>query len=225
MIGRHNRGFSLLEVLIALAIMSMSLLVLLQAQGQSLASAGRSRDLTIATVLARGKMIDIEQKLFHDGFVMNDDQDDGNFSDEGYADIKWKSRVSEVELDLSTLQGLCGAVSERAPKSNKSKDGQAQARTDCESTMASIGSMLGNLTEEVARSIRAVELEVSWADGRFNQNMSLRALVTRDDFAMQQESDATKAQDQLKGMIPAAGGAGSGLGSSAAGAAAGATSP
>jgi general secretion pathway protein I len=200
---RGAQGFSLLEVVIALAIMSLSLVVLLQAQGQALASAIRSKDLTIATVLARGKMIDIEQKLFHDGFVMNDVEDDGDFADEGFADIKWKSRISEVELDLSTLQGLCAAV---GGQTGKSSDKEEQARTDCESTMASIGGMLSGLTEEVARSIRAVELEVVWADGRYNQNMRLRALVTRDDFAMQQESDAARANDQLKGMLPDAAG-------------------
>lgn len=198
---RPARGFSLLEVIIALAIMSMSLLVLLQAQGQSLASAGRSKDLTIATVLARSKMIDIEQKLFHDGMVMNDDEDEGDFGDDGFAHIKWKSRVSEIELDLSTLQGLCGAVSD---KTSKTKEGSDQARTDCESTMAGIGSMLGSLTEEVARSMRAVELVVHWADGRYDESMRLRALVTRDDFAMQQESDAVRAQDQIKGLLPGA---------------------
>jgi len=218
---RHKaQGFSLLEVVIALAIMSLSLVVLLQAQGQALASAIRSKDLTIATVLARGKMIDIEQKLFHDGFVMNDVEDDGDFADEGFADIKWKSRISEVELDLSTLQGLCGAVGGRGGKSAQKDE---QARTDCESTMAGIGGMLGGLTEEVARSIRAVELEVSWADGRFNQNMLLRALVTRDDFAMQQESDAARANDQLKGILPGVSGAPGAAGT--AGAAPGAVTP
>lgn len=199
MIPRTARGFSLLEVIIALAIMSMSLLVLLQAQGQSLASASRSKDLTIATVLARSKMIDIEQKLFHDGMVMSDDEDDGDFSDDGFPDIKWKSRVSEVELDLSTLQGLCGAVSGKTAPGKESSD---QARLDCESTMTSIGGMLGGLTEEVARSMRAVELVVHWADGRYDESMRLRALVTRDDFAMQQQSDAVRAQDQIKGMLP-----------------------
>ncbi len=198
----QTAGFSLLEVIIALAIMSMSLLVLLQAQGQSLASAGRSKDLTIATVLARGKMIDIEQKLFHDGMVMNDDEDDGDFSDEGFPNIKWKSRVSEVELNLDTLKGLCGAVGGKVGKGGKGGTSDEQARTDCESTMTSIGGMLGSLTEEVARSIRAVELVVHWADGSYAETMRLRALVTRDDFAMQQEGDAARAADQVKGLLP-----------------------
>ena len=196
---RTETGFSLLEVVIALAILSLSLVVLLQAQGQALASASRSKELTIATLLARSKMIDIEQKLFHDGFVMNDAQDDGNFSDDGYPDIKWKSRVSEVELDLTTLKGLCGAVGDRGGKPGNDAE---QARTDCESTMNSIGGMLGGLTEEVAQSIRAVELIVTWSEGRYADHVVLRALVTRDDFAMQQQSDTTRAQDQLKNLLP-----------------------
>lgn len=207
-----QRGFSLLEVVVALAILSLSLVVLLQAQGGALSAAGRSRDLTVATLLARGKMVDVEQRLFHDGFTMNDEQDDGTFSDEGYPDIKWKTRVSEVELDLSTLKGLCGSVGDAGAAAGKKggKGGGEQARTDCESTMNGIGSMLGSLTEEVGRSIRAVELEVHWAEGRYQDSMRLRALVTRDDFATQQEGDTIRATDQLKGQLGGAlpGGAG-----------------
>jgi general secretion pathway protein I len=188
-----SRGFSLLEVVIALAILSLSLVVLLQAQGQALASAGRSRDLTIATLLARGKMVDLEQHLFHDGFTLNTEESDGDFTDEGYPDFKWKTRVSEVELDLSTLRGLCGNLG------GKHGRGDAQEHTDCESTMDGIGGMLGGLTEEVGRSIRAAELEVHWPEGKYAQSLRLRALITRDDFQMQQESELMRTQNQLQG--------------------------
>ncbi|MEM6734211.1 MAG: prepilin-type N-terminal cleavage/methylation domain-containing protein, partial [Myxococcota bacterium] len=64
-----KRGFTLLEVMIALLILAVSLAVLLQAQAGSLANSSRARDMTVATLLARSKMIDIEQVVFDEGFV------------------------------------------------------------------------------------------------------------------------------------------------------------
>ena len=61
---RKQAGFSLLEVVIALAILALGLATLLDAQSSSLRSTGRTRELTIATLLARSKMIDIEKELF-----------------------------------------------------------------------------------------------------------------------------------------------------------------
>ena len=118
-------GFSLLEVLIALAILGISLTVLLQSQAASLDNAGRSRDLTQATLLARGKMIDIEKHLFHAGFQMGTEEDSGDFSEEGHKDILWKYRISEIELDLTALASVCGEV---AGKSDTKKKRQRQRR-------------------------------------------------------------------------------------------------
>ena len=67
-----SAGFTLLEVVIALGILAMSLTVLLESQASSVNSASRSRDLTVASLLARSKMVDIEAMLIEDGFVMGD---------------------------------------------------------------------------------------------------------------------------------------------------------
>ena len=124
----RSRGFTLLEVLIALMILSISLTVLLQAQASSLANAGRSRDITIATLLARSKLIDIEKKLFHEGFVVNTEDEDGNFREEGHEEITWKYRVSEIKLDLSALSSLCGSLSPGEGKEAKSKKFEQRQR-------------------------------------------------------------------------------------------------
>ena len=71
------RGFTLLEVVIALAILAIYLGVLLEVQVSSLNAASRSRDLSIASMLARAKMIDVEQKLFDEGFTLGDVEEEG----------------------------------------------------------------------------------------------------------------------------------------------------
>jgi len=107
MSGRSQAGFTLIEVVIALAILAISLTVLLAAQSSNLRNAGRARDLTIATLLARSKMIDIEQHLFDKGFEEGEEDDSGNFGDEGHEEIKWEYTIKEVDMDLGSLSSMC----------------------------------------------------------------------------------------------------------------------
>ena len=193
---RAARGFSLLEVVVALSILSISLVVLLQAQSQSLASAGRSRELSVATLLARSKMIDLEQKQFHDGFSMGTQEDDGTFADDGFPDIKWKTKVSEVKLDLSALEGMCA---DRAQKLGPGGGGSGdKAGNDCASAMTNLTGQVGGVMDELSRSMRAAEVVVSWADGRYSERFSLRALLTRDDFQTEQETQMMRGGGQMQ---------------------------
>lgn len=201
---RHarTRGFSLLEVVVALSILAISLVVLLQSQAQSLASAGRSRELSIATLLARSKMVDLEQKQFHDGFTLGTQEDDGDFADEGFAELKWKTKVSEVKLDLSALQGMCASRAEKLGP----KDGGGDGENDCASAMGNLTGQVGGLMDELSRSMRAAEVVVSWQDGKFVEKFSLRALLTRDDFQTEQDTQMMRGVDQLqKSGLPGTG--------------------
>ncbi len=168
--GSHGeRGFTLLEVVIALAILALYLGVLLEVQVTSLHAAGRSRDMSIASMLARSKMIDVEQKLFDEGFTLGEIEEQGDFTDEGRPDFKWKYKVSEVELDLSTIGALCGEDDEEGA---------------CGGMLGGLGGMLEGLTQEIGRSVRVVELIVTWPDGKFTESMRVSALVTNEQFTL-----------------------------------------
>ena len=202
----NARGFSLLEVVIALAILAMSLTVLLQTQMASIANAGRSRDLSIATMLARGKMIDIEQKLFHDGFSANTESDSGTFSDEGYPEISWKSQVVEIELNMNALGSLCDSFGDKVGDTvGKGKGGdKAAGGSDCQSMLGSMGTIIGGFTDDLAHAMRLLELKLSWPMGKHTGTMGVRALLTRDDFGTQQESDLNRNVNQNLGNSGAA---------------------
>lgn len=171
---RHARGFTLLEVVVALAILALSLTVFLETQAANLANAGRARNLTVATLLARSKMIDIEQKLFDEGFTLGDTEEEGDFGEEEHADVKWHYRISEIELEMGSLSSMCGALS---------GDDESQAGS-CESMVAGLGAPLEGLLGEVGRSVRLVELTVRWPDGAHEESMSVKTLLTREDFGV-----------------------------------------
>lgn len=57
---RENRGFTLLEVIIAVAIIGSSLAILLGAVNKNLLMASQSKNITIASFLAQKKLGEIE---------------------------------------------------------------------------------------------------------------------------------------------------------------------
>ena len=59
-----KRGFTLLEVVVALAILGLALLAIFDLNAGAVASHAYAKRLTIATMLARSKMTDIEQELY-----------------------------------------------------------------------------------------------------------------------------------------------------------------
>ncbi len=160
-----SRGFSLLEVVIALGILALGLGVLLQAQAQSLAAASRTRGLTLATLLTRSKMVDIERRLFDEGFTLGDSEDAGDFGDEGQPEFSWSYRITELELDFAALQ---------------QGEEEDAANDDGIQTGAALGLPLDALTTKMSEDLRAVELVVTWPSGKHEEKMKVRALVTRE---------------------------------------------
>ena len=93
-----QEGFTLLEVLVALAILGLGLVVILSSQAGLFSSASRGEHLTVASNLLRCKMSEIELDLAMKGFSLTDEHDEGDCCDdenEGYT-CSWK--IERVEL-------------------------------------------------------------------------------------------------------------------------------
>lgn len=72
---KTTRGYTLLEVLIALAVLATCLTVL----GSAMLNASKqgifAHQISLASMLARSKMTDIEYELMEDGFSTGDQED------------------------------------------------------------------------------------------------------------------------------------------------------
>jgi len=81
--ARGESGFTLLEVMISLAILAVSLVAISGLTGGAVAMEAYSRRATEATLLLRAKMTDLEDQLHKDGFSDFDDEKRGSFEEEG----------------------------------------------------------------------------------------------------------------------------------------------
>jgi general secretion pathway protein I len=69
----NKRGFTLLEVLVSVAILGLGLTAILSAQAGAFASAAHARNISVATGLLRCKMTEVEEHLYKEGFQDTDE--------------------------------------------------------------------------------------------------------------------------------------------------------
>jgi len=108
----RSRGFTLLEVMVALAILGLGLTVILSSQTGLLAAVGRVRGETYAQNLLRCRMTEIELDLSMKGFSLLDENDSGECCEDedepGYS-CEWKIDTVELPDPSSVEQQLTDA--------------------------------------------------------------------------------------------------------------------
>jgi general secretion pathway protein I len=89
----YQKGFTLLEIMIAVAIIAIALTALLGSQSQSVYFANSAKFETMATLLAQSKMSEL---VLEDSFSLS--SNNGDFGDDfpGYA---WEAKVSDIVIE------------------------------------------------------------------------------------------------------------------------------
>jgi general secretion pathway protein I len=109
-----KRGFTLLEVLVAVAILGLGLTAILSAQAGAFSSAAHARNIGIATGLLRCKMSEVEEHLYREGFQDTDETGAGPCceTNEDPPNVKCTWRVDRPQFpeakfgDLNLSAGL-----------------------------------------------------------------------------------------------------------------------
>lgn len=90
------KGFTLLEVMVALAIMAAVVLTVISAFNYHLSVAGRSREESVAILLARGKLEQLEG-INNKGTMKTIEE--GTFAPE-HPEISWKAELAPTDITL-----------------------------------------------------------------------------------------------------------------------------
>ncbi|MDP1827333.1 MAG: prepilin-type N-terminal cleavage/methylation domain-containing protein [Archangium sp.] len=106
----RNRAFTLLEVVVAMSILAVSLVAVLDINASAVYSHVYAKKLTVATLLARSKMTDLEQKLYDEPLTADDEEDAGDFSAEGWPGFKWRAKVIVPKTNGLSPEQLFGAL-------------------------------------------------------------------------------------------------------------------
>ena len=92
--GGAPAGFTLIEVLVALSILTIAMTAVYRLQSQTMAMSARARFYTIAPLLAQARLAEIERAGFEDPA-----DGSGDFGQD-YPGYTWSVRTEEVQTDL-----------------------------------------------------------------------------------------------------------------------------
>ena len=175
-----RRGFTLLEVVIALAIMVLALTVLIQTQSSAAFMTLEARRMETASMLADEKMKEIMVTLEREGWGSQDIEEEGDFETFGqeefrgdglvvdfegeHDDYKFAYTVREIELDLPTN---LGDVAGQLGQNGYGTFGAAEEEgVDMFGGMPDLGSFIQpeQITEYLSAFVREVRVVVWWGD-------------------------------------------------------------
>jgi prepilin-type N-terminal cleavage/methylation domain-containing protein len=154
-------GFTLLEVLVAVAILSITLTSLLGSQVASLRLTHEARRLSSVAFLAEGQLIEIEWQLKHDGWGTDDQNFEGDFSEEGWPDVEYVCVIDLIEMpDYNELM--------EAKQSAESEGDEMSAYMDAgDQAFGALGMVWPIVKEAIEQSIRKAWCTVRWSpDGK-----------------------------------------------------------
>lgn len=227
----RRRGFTLLEVLVAVSILGLGLTVILSSQMGLFTSAQRAENLTLAVNLARCRMSETEMELLKNGYPLIDQSDEGNCCEEeerGNFSCSWKIERVELpegsalnsvdggaELSLDGLGDLGAVGGEQGPAGALLGDGGLGSLSGSGAGMPSMGDIAPmvmsmvypNLKSMLEASIRKVTVTVLWREGVNQREYSITQYVTNPQQGGidEQAGGLGEAMEQLEGLTPPAG--------------------
>lgn len=160
--GAPKFGFTLLEVLIALAILSSSLTILMGTVVTSNQQSVYSNKLTRITQLAKSKMIDLEYELMREGTTEGVESRSGDFSEEEIGDVTWEAEIQPVEIPEGVREELMGKVNAQlfgGQESQGSLKGSAAFSAKLPKLMGCIPEMINKIGEKIRRVVLKVEFD------------------------------------------------------------------
>ncbi|MCG3172461.1 MAG: hypothetical protein GMKNLPBB_00613 [Myxococcota bacterium] len=167
-----HAGFTLLEVMVAMAILAIALVSLMESQTSCAVMTNYVRNTTLATLLARQKMIEIEDIIRLPNREWGKlDEDEGDFGKDGYPDFRWKAEVKKMDMCIdinNLLSGLMGGT-----PSGPDGGGLGIAPKNTDSTGGFIQSQVDRVLKDIQQNSRYVKLTILWMEGAHERSFDL----------------------------------------------------
>jgi general secretion pathway protein I len=205
---RGRQAFTLLEVMVAVAILGLGLVTLLTAQTGLFASSKRAATLSEALGLARCKMSEIEEHLLREGYQLTAEEEEGPCCEDEDSALRCKWTIAPIVLpefnanarsaDAGAGDSLGGMTLDGlgTAKDDLSKGDTAGAVSNIQEMMGSgigsggpsmgagalaplaMGMIYPQLKAMLEASIRKVTVRVIWLEGRTERDLSVTQYLT-----------------------------------------------
>ncbi|MBL8635904.1 MAG: prepilin-type N-terminal cleavage/methylation domain-containing protein [Myxococcales bacterium] len=182
--SRNRRaGFTLLEVMIAMAILSVSLVGLYLTTGRAIRISMHARAMTQATFLCRQKMAEIQNEFVTEGF--KDDagskEDRGDFPDPAFKQFRYVTVIEKIRLPATDqLQSAATKMlQDKQTAAGKDKPSASSSSSSGSNMASGMSGMLGPVKDMLEQGIRRVTVKVLWDEpGLPDQQIEVVAFFT-----------------------------------------------
>lgn len=168
----NRRGFSLLEVLVAVAIMAISFLAITEYQGQAMSRVRRTQNLTVATMLLREKMAEVLleiQKEYKQQKVFPEDKNESGTFDDPFQSFRWEWQARKVAVPMP--KGVADDE-EGGEEGDKGEGG--------ESPPQGLQQILFKMVnDQIKDAIREVKTKVIWEENGKEKNIEVTTHITK----------------------------------------------
>jgi len=181
----RRRGFTLLEVMIAMSILAGAMTWLAVGVARAIKAENHAKLMTVATFLARQRLSEFEDELFEKGFGEFEKKICEPFSDKAMARFSWCITVDKVELPAADqVQSMISKATEAkqqlnpdAPKTDSAKPGDS-ASNPAAGAAGMFGTIFPLVKDILEQGIRRVTVEVLWREGSVNHQVTATIYFT-----------------------------------------------
>ncbi|MBI4040420.1 MAG: prepilin-type N-terminal cleavage/methylation domain-containing protein [Deltaproteobacteria bacterium] len=154
-----QRAFTLIEVLVAMAIFVMSFLVLIDSQNMNVRASARAKRVSMATLLAQEKLNEMVLKYDGDKISEISEKEEGHF-EAPHERYRWEKTSQEFNYDLSFLADMAQTedTAENAPQSP-------------------LFAYLPKISQFIRSSTKEITVTIFWKEGSAEQQVSLTTHV------------------------------------------------
>ncbi len=154
-------GFTLIEVVFALAIMTLAFSSILAVESGSINATTRAKQMNIVGMLAKNQMVELEYKVQGLKFTEVQKEQTGKF-DSPYDSYSWKTTVKEI--NFPNLMGMSGAKAAEEKRGGLGSPGNSPMGAD---------QMSQAVSRFFSNALREITVTVLWKQGTKEQSYSI----------------------------------------------------
>lgn len=187
MIRSLRRGFSILEVIVALGILAMALVVLVESQATAVLMTHESEDIMTATLLAKEKLNQVVLQVESEGFQEQDIEEEGDFArgifgdfmagafdgnfeelnSDQFANYRWAFTVRKIDFSLGgDLEGMADTLQGAGLGPQDELQKEQMDQNDQQMDLGDVGVSSDMITDYLSPYIREVRVLVWWGDNK-----------------------------------------------------------
>ena len=162
-------GFTLVEVMLAMAILAGVLTGLTLTVTRAVRVASHARYMTTATFLCRQKLVELEDKFIVEGFTdeAGIKEEHGDYKEDEFRRYSWSRTIERIRLpEASDIQSAATRLlQDKQQIAGKALGGGSSPQSGSGPNLGSnIGGMIGPVKEMLEQGIRRVTVRILWEE-------------------------------------------------------------